>query len=277
MISRILVVLIAVTFSFAYGDTQPAATGDKAKGEQILREMSDAIAGQKTLTFTAEEFSEKVNQGGQKTQVHIIRHVVMRRPNGFRSLVDGDQGLNVWYDGKELTLVSTVKKMWARGEVPPTLDETMDYVADVYNLKLPWADLLYSSPYEALTTTDTAGGWVGEEKIGGKECDHLSYQQSVVDWQIWVTRPEHYAKQLQITYKLDPGSPVMRVVFTKMELSSPVNDDTFKAQVPAGYTQIPLVRRDAEPAPGSTSEAAPSPAAPSSPASPSAEQAPEAK
>jgi hypothetical protein len=267
MISRLLAILLATTFGLAFADAPPGATGDKTKGDQILREMSDAIASKKTLTFTAEEFSEKVNQAGQKTQVHIIRHVVMRRPNGFRSLMEGDEGLNVWYDGKEITLVSDAKKVWARGEVPPTLDETMDYVADVYNLKLPWADLLYSSPYEALTTTDMAGGWVDAQTIEGKECDHLSYQQPVVDWQLWVTRPEHYAKELQITYKLDPGAPVMRVVFTKMELSSPVTDNTFKAKVPAGYTHVPLVRRAAEPTPGETSEAVPSPAA-SSPTAP---------
>ncbi len=262
MISRILALLIATTFSLAFGDSQSGAAQEKqARGDQILREMSNAIAGVKIMSFTAEEFSEKVGQGGQKTQTHIIREVVVRRPDGFRSLVEGDQGLNAWYDGKELTLVSDAKKLWARGEVPPTLDETMDYVADVYNLKLPWADLLYSSPYEALTTTDTAGGWVDVETIEGKECDHLSYQQPVVDWQIWVTRSEHYAKQLQITYKLDPGAPVMRVIFRKMELSSPVDDKTFKAKVPDGYTQIPLVRREPEPAPGGTSEAAPSPAA----------------
>jgi hypothetical protein len=262
-----LVVLIATTFTLAFGGSQPGATGDKAKGDQILREMSDAIASKKTLSFTAEEFSEKVGEGGQKTQVHIVRHVVMRRPNGFRSLVEGDQGLNTWYDGKELTLVSNAKKLWARGEVPPTLDEAMDYVADVYDLKLPWADLVYSSPYEALTTSDTSGGWLDMQTIEGKECDHLSYQQPIVDWQLWVTRVEHYAKELQIIYKLDPGSPVMRVVFTKMELSSPVTDDTFKAQVPAGYTHVPLVRRVAEPTPGATSESAP-PAAAAAPTVP---------
>ena len=34
----------------------------------------------------------------------------------------------------------------------------MDYAAAVYDLKLPWADLLYSSPYDALTYAETP--WV---------------------------------------------------------------------------------------------------------------------
>jgi hypothetical protein len=48
MIRRLLAVLIATTFGLAFGDTQPGATGDKAKGDQILREMSTAIASKKT-------------------------------------------------------------------------------------------------------------------------------------------------------------------------------------------------------------------------------------
>jgi hypothetical protein len=269
MVRRVLALLIATTFSLASADSQPAKPDEKqARGDQILREMSNAVAGVKILSFTAEEFSEKVGKGGQKSQAHVMRDVVVRRPNGFRSLVEGDRGVNAWYDGKELTLVSDAKKVWATGEVPPTLDETMDYVADVYDLKLPWADLLYSSPYEALTSTDTAGGWVDVETIDGKECDRLSYQQPVVDWQLWVTRAERYPKQLQITYKQDPGAPVMRVVFKRMALSSPVDDDTFQAKVPDGYTQIPLVRRDADLDPEEASKAAPSPAAPAPPAAP---------
>ena len=223
--------------------------------------MSDAVAGMQSFSFTA--VSDKAEEGGK--QAHLIQHVVVRRPNGFRSLVEGDQGLNAWYDGKELTLVAPAKKVWAKGVVPATLDEAMDYVAAVYDLKLIWGDLLYSSPYDALTNTDTAGGWVGVEKIEGMECDHLSYKQPVVDWQIWVTRAEHRPKQLQITYKQDPDKPVSRVVFKELNASESIDESTFAAKVPEGYTQVPLARRDSDLAPeAERAAAAPAPTAPAS-------------
>ena len=114
--------------------------------------------------------------------------MVVRRPDGFTFRTEGGLGATVWYDGKRATILSNEKKLWARGPMPPTLDEMLDYVAAVHDLKLPWADLLYSSPYDALMSPDTTGGWVGVETIDGKPYDHLAYQNPVVDWEIWVGR-----------------------------------------------------------------------------------------
>ena len=263
MISRILILLIAATLNVAYGGSEPTTAEEKkAEGDRLLREMSKTVAGMKTMSFTAEVVSDKVDSGGQKAQRHVVQHVVVRRPNAFTIRTEEDQGMNAWYDGKELTLVSDAEKVWARGPVPPTLDKAMDYVADTYDLKLAWGDLLYSSPYEALTHTDTAGGWVGEETIEGTECDHLSYQEPVVDWQIWVTRAGHRPKQLQITYKLDPGQPVTLVTFRDLELSPSIDKSTFMAKVPKGYAKIPLVRHSDETEAPDETEKGSSPAAP---------------
>ena len=131
--------------------------------------------------------------------------------------------------------------------------------------KLPWADLLYSSPYDALMSADTTGGWVGVETIEGKKYDHLSYQNPVVDWEVWVGREKHGVKQLKITYKQDPGQPVTRVSFKDQNFSPTVDENTFTAKVPDGYTRIRLARRDSDLAPVETADEDPSPAA--SPAS----------
>lgn len=262
MSSRLIVLLIAAALDLACRGSEPRTVEEKkARGDQILREMSNTLAGLKTFSFTADEVSDKVGPGSQKTQARVVRHVVVRRPDGIATRMEGDQGLNAWYDGKKLTLVSDAKKLWARGPAPSTLDETIDYAAAVYDLKLPWGDLLYSSPYEAFMTSDTTGGWVAVETIDGVECDHLSYQQPVVDWQVWVTRGEHRPKQLQITYKQDPGEPVTRVTFRDLNPSASVDEGTFAAKVPDGYTRIPLARRDSDLAPIETAEASPAPAA----------------
>ena len=89
--------------------------------------------------------------------------------------------------------------------MPGTLDEAMDFISAEYDVQIPTADLLYSNPYEALMTADTTGGWVGVEKVGERTCDHLSYQQAVVDWQIWLTQDERKLPcQLQ-THLQDAG------------------------------------------------------------------------
>lgn len=266
MSSRIVVLAVAAALHLACRGSEPrSAEETKAKGDQILREMSDAIAGVKNFSFTAEEVSQKVGPGGQKTPDKVTRYVVVWRPDGFTFRTEGGLGATVWYDGKKATIVSDEKKLWARGSVPPTLDEMLDYVAAVHDLKLPWADLLYSSPYDALMSPDTTGGWAGTETIDGKPYDHLAYQNPVVDWEVWVGRDKRGVKQLKITYKQDPGQPVTRVTFKDQNLAPTVDENTFTAKVPDGYTRIRLARRDSDLAPVETADEDPSLAA--SPAS----------
>jgi hypothetical protein len=261
MSMRISILPVVAALGLACAASGPKTPEEKkAKGDQILREMGTAFAGVKNFSFTAEEVSEKVGSGGQKTPVTVVRHVVVRRPDGFTFRSEGGAGTTFWYDGTHATIISDEKKVYARGPMPATLDETLDYAAAVYDMKLPWADLLYSSPYDALVSADTTGGWVGVEKIEGTDCDHLSYQNPVVDWEIWVGQARHGVKRLQITYKGDPGRPVTRVTFKDANLAPTVDASTFTAKVPEGYTRIHLARRDSDLAPIETADAGPSPA-----------------
>jgi hypothetical protein len=270
MIRRISIVLAAAALALACRAPEPRTPEEKkAKGDQILRQMSDLVSAGKVkiFSFTAEEVSEKVEAGGKKALVKVVRHVTVRRPDGFTFTTEGGHGAKFWYDGKKATIVAEDKKVWARGPVPDDLDKMLDYSAAVYDMQLPWADLLYSSPYDALVDADTTGGWVGEETIEGKECDRLSYQNPVVDWEIWVTR-EHRPKQLHITYKQDPGQPVTRVLFKDLNVSPSVTEETFTAKVPDGYTRIRLARRDSDLAPVEDDAAEASPAASKAPTPP---------
>ena len=77
----------------------------------------------------------------------------------------------------------------------------------------------------------------GRAEIGDQSCDHLSYHQEVVDWEIWLGPERHFPCQLKITYKKDPGQPSTTVTFHGMETSQ-VTDDTFAAKIPDGYQRI---------------------------------------
>src|SRR6202008_1054059 len=105
-----------------------------------------------------------------------------------------------WYDGKHITFVANNQKKYARGPVPPTIDDALDFIATHYDVSTPMADLLYSSPYDALMTPATKGGWVGTETVDGQRTEHLAMQAEHVDWDVWIN--DHLlARQFQITYK----------------------------------------------------------------------------
>jgi hypothetical protein len=81
------------------------------------------------------------------------------------------------------------------------------------------------------------------EKVGERSCEHLSYQQAVVDWQIWLTEDERRLPcQIQITYKTDPGQPVTRIVFHDWNEAPALSESTFTPAVPEGYRRIKIMR-----------------------------------
>jgi hypothetical protein len=216
----------------------------RAKGDGMLRQMSQSAAASQTFSFTADEVRERVAANGAKTEARFTRQVTVRRPNALAFTSKGDErDSSAWYDGKFLTIVSHREKVWAKGPMPDTLDAAIDYLSAEYAIQMPTADLLYSSPYDALMTADTTGGWVDVQKVGDRSAEHLSYQQPVVDWEIWLTQDDRRLPiQFQITYKTEPGKPVVRVIYHDLNTSPQVSDDTFAAKIPDGYQRIKIMR-----------------------------------
>jgi hypothetical protein len=132
-------------------------------------------------------------------------------------------------------------KSWARGPMPPTLDEALDFLSSEYAIQMPTADLLYSSPYDAVMTPDTTGGWVDVQQIGDRRCDHLAYQTKGVDWEIWLSEAR-LPCQVRIIYKNEPGRPTTTVTYSDLDQSPRVTDETFAAKIPDGYERIKMMR-----------------------------------
>jgi hypothetical protein len=213
-----------------------------AKGDALLKEMSKNLSSVQTFSYTAEEQREIVGTGGAKTMKHSKRDVTIRRPNGATFRGSGDSGdTQGWYDGKHITFVSAKAKMWARGPMPPTLDDALDYMASEYAVQVTSADLLYSSPYDALMAKGTTGGWVDAQTSGDRTCDHVAYKHELVDWELWLNE-KRLPCQFKITYKKETGSPTSIVTYANFNLAPQVSDDTFAAKVPDGYTRIKIMR-----------------------------------
>jgi hypothetical protein len=261
-----LLVAVVVCAGFGCSRERVALSADAAhaKGDALLKEMSKNLSALQTFSYTVDERRQVPGEGGAMKERKATRHVTIRRPNGIAFTGKGDGGETAgWYDGKTLTLLSHRDKVWARGPMPPTIDEALDFMSGEYDMQMPSADLLYSSPYDAFVTKDTTGGWVDTEKIGDRECEHLAYQQPTVDWEIWLTQDASLPCQLKVTYKESPERPSTTVTYHGIEKPN-VTDATFKANVPDGYERIKIIRHATvidpkldEPAPAAAKAPAP--------------------
>ena len=257
-----LLALLVVAVAACGRTQQLSPEAASAKGDALLKEMSKNVSSLQTFAYTVDEQRQK--PGGAKGDRNVTRHVTVRRPDKVAFTGKGDAGDTAgWYDGKQLTLVSHRDKVWARGPMPPTLDEALDFLADEYDVQIASADLLYSSPYDAFMTKDTVGGWVDTQKIGDRSCEHLAYRQPVVDWEIWLSSDRKLPCQLKLTYKQIPGSPSTLVTYRGGVETNQVTDDTFVPKVPDGYQRIKILRHATvidpkldEPAPAAAETAA---------------------
>jgi hypothetical protein len=213
-----------------------------AKGDALLREMSKNLSALQTFSYTADERREVV-KGGKKEERQSSRKVIIRRPNALTFTTTGDQRDGAgWYDGKHLTLLSNRAKVWARGPMPGTLDEALDYISSEYAIEMPSADLLYSNPYDAFMTKDTVGGWVDTQKIGDRSCDHVAYRQPAVDWELWVNEGTRLPCQVKIVYKNAPLQPSATILYSAFDPKPQVSDEMFAAKIPDGFQRIKIMR-----------------------------------
>ena len=259
---QFLIALVVFTVTACGRSQTLSPEAASAKGDALLKEMSKNVSSLQTFAYTVDERRQK--PGSAKGERNVTRHVTVSRPNKVAFTGKGDAGDTAgWYDGKQLTLVSHRDKVWARGPMPPTLDEALDFLSNEYDVQMAAADLLYSSPYDAFMTKDTVGGWVDTQKIGDRDCEHLAYRQPVVDWELWLSSDRKLPCQLKVTYKQVPGSPSTMVTYRGGVETNQVTDDTFVPKVPDGYQRIKILRHATvidpkldEPSPENTKAAA---------------------
>lgn len=242
--ARTGVVLIAcIVWLAGAGCSREPATPEarRQRGDEIVRRMSDHLARARTFTVETTDTRTRARSGKEIT-VRTTRQFTVRRPDRFAVRVTGDIDLRGWYDGSKLTFVSDPPKVWARVNGAPTIDDTLDRLAERLAMPMPMADFFYSSPYDALIGKKSTGGYVGREAIEGVPCIHVAYQHPAVDWDLWVSeKGDPLPKKFRITKKTSTRPRTTEVVFNKWTFGVEASDATFVPNVPAGYERVQLV------------------------------------
>jgi hypothetical protein len=235
-----------VTFAACSSHDPRTPAEAAARGDELLRKMSDTLKAAPAFSVKVAESHERVRRNGQKGPYTLTREVVVRRPNRLWSHTTGsdDRNIKVTYDGATVTIVGDRQKIFATIKAPPTLDETLDLVSERYDLRVAVSDFLYSSPYDSFADREAKGGWVRRTTVDGRECEEVTYAMKAVDFTLSMTTAEPTLPcQIQITYKEEPGRPVSRLVFHDWNLQRQAPDTLFVANVPQGYERVPVVER----------------------------------
>ncbi|MCP3137529.1 DUF2092 domain-containing protein [Pyxidicoccus xibeiensis] len=201
------------------------------RADRLLRQMSDFLAAERDFTVRTEGTLDVVLESGQKVQVHRAGDVRMQRPDRLRVDREGDlAGLQLYYDGRQLTVYGERSNAYATTPAPATVDATLDVAAERLGLEAPGADLLRGNPYAALTEDVCSGTYLGRAVVDGVPVHHLAFRNSEgVDWELWVEDgPRPLPRKYVITSRDLPGSPQYSVNLSDWNLSPRLTQDTFR-------------------------------------------------
>jgi len=227
---------IITTFLLLGFMIQMPALADEASAKATLRAMSDYLAGQRSFSAKFNTELEVITPAIEKITFSSTGNIVLNRPDKLRAdRTGGYADVELVYDGKAFILHGKHKNSYIQIEIPGTVDNLIDQLREKYGAALPFADLLLSSPYDALMDGVLEAKDIGRGVIDGVECEHLAFRNNDVDWQLWVQLGANpIPRQYIITSKTLAGAPQYRIRISDWKTDVPSASDAFAFKAPDG-------------------------------------------
>lgn len=216
------------------------AKAGEAEAKELVKAMSDYLAGQKTVSFAYDTSFEVVTTEHQKLQLASSGKVGMARPDKIHATRSGGfADVEITFDGKSLTLMGKDVNLYTQFEVPGSIDNLIEELRTKHHLPVPGADLLLSNVYDELMRNVVDVKDLGSGVIAGTECDHLAFRTKDVDWQIWIAQGEHPypCKYIITSSQIDQG-PQYSVQFSEWKSGAELDAEDFSFKPPTDAKKV---------------------------------------
>ncbi len=218
---------------------------------QILQKMCDFLKSQQQFTYKAEVADDQVYYGGKKLQYEIDLEIFVKRPDRLRVNAEGDRvDKQFYFDGKTITLYDKDHNVYGTLEVPPDLESALDKAHKEFGVRVSLSDLASPKLWELVKSHIKHSLYVGESRIRGVLCHHLSFDGENVQWQWWIDAgAQPLLRKVVITYKKLDGSPQWTAYLSDWNFSPQLNANLFAFTPPPGAEKIKFLPVEATQAP----------------------------
>ncbi|MGA7578705.1 MAG: DUF2092 domain-containing protein [Desulfobaccales bacterium] len=216
---------------------------------QIAQQMCEFLQSQQQFTYKAEVADDVVYYGGRKIQYETDLEFFVKRPDQLRVNAVGDRVDKQFYiDGKTLTLYDKPHNVYGTIEVPPDIEGALDKAHKDYGIRVSLSDLASPKLWEIVKSHIKHSLYVGESRIRGVLCHHLSFDGENVQWQWWIdSGAQPLLRKVVITYKKLEGSPQWTAHLSDWNFSPQLNASLFTFTPPAGAQKIKCLPVKQEP------------------------------
>lgn len=241
-LSFVLLASAAASPAGAATKASSSAPAIDPRAEQMLRQMSDYLAGLDHFTVHAYTTLEMITPSDMSLDSDREVDLSVQRPDHVRinSLVP-DHDRQMYYNGTTITIYSPGKKLYAVMVAPATIDETIA-AARTKGIELPLADLIQSRPYNSLMSGVRHGYYIGKSLVGGILTNHLAFRQKDLDWQIWIEDSSTpVPRRVIITDRALPDTPRYSATLSGWNTSPTFAANQFTFAPPADAQKIDFI------------------------------------
>lgn len=232
--------------SAASQEVLPQAGPEPSDAKGILLRMANYLAKAPKFTFNVSDTYDTAQASGQKIEFAATRKVTVSRPNGLHiehEESDGDKNI-ILYDGKDVTVFSQTKNVYAQSAIPGGVDVAIKYFLKDLNMRLPLAMLLVTQLPDELERRTESLDYVEKTTIYGKPAHHLAARTETVDYQVWIAEgAQPLPLRVVLTYKLSEGQPQFRAQFSDWNFAPQINDAQFVFTPPEGARKIAFLAK----------------------------------
>ena len=202
--------------------------------------MSGYVAGQQTIEIHFDSDIEVITPQLEKIQFTNSGEVLLSRPDKLRAhRVGGYAEVELFFDGKTVSVFGKSINGYAQFEAPGTVDRLFEALREGRGVALPGADLLLSNSYEALMAGVKEAKHIGRGVIDGRECEHLAFRNFDTDWQLWVEVGEKpIPRKLVITSKTMNNAPQYTLRVKTWKTGFQPAPEAFAFTPPAGAKKL---------------------------------------
>lgn len=217
--------------------------GQVEVGIADTNKMSDRLAAAKSFTVRARNIVPMVGPNGQWISLIGSARVALQRPDKLLVERGGDQvPMDVYYDGKTITLYAPAENLYAEIQAPSTIDAALNEALHSAESTFPYLEVLVSDPYRAMTTDLSGALHVGGSTIEGVKTEHLALASPGVDWEIWIGAEDKLPRLVQAKYVQVEKVPTIMTHFYDWKLNSQIPAATFVFEKAPGAQKIEYVR-----------------------------------
>ena len=221
-----------------------AAVSVNPEADRIVRAMSSYMGKLTAFSVDLGVDNEVLDTTGRKLQYSASTSLVVQRPGKLYSYRQGPvSDVEVFFDGKSLTLHGKGLNAYGQMDIEGTLDDAIGQVRAETGLSMPAEDLLYSYPYTGLMDGVVSGDYMGTGFVDGVECHHLAFRQETVDWQLWVQVGDTPLPMKHVvTSKWVTGAPQFTTRFRNWNTNPKISANRFEFAPPGGARKLSEIR-----------------------------------